>query len=290
MGASDDSDRTWKHYVCGSAASVINILVTFPIQKVMFRQQLHGFSATQSLLQLKGEGRHLLYRGVLPPLMQRITTIGLMFGLYEEFSRPMLKYTQDTQIPEQLTRSAAAFMAGTSEAVMVPFERVQTLLQDHKHHARFKSTSHAFKTLLRDYGVKECYRGLTPVLFRNGPCSMLYFGLRGPLKELLPEAQTQQGHLLNDFVSGALIGGGISTLFYPMNVVKSRAQSQVGGEFVGFPRLLHTVLKERNWSLFHLYRGGGLNVLRSVTSWGIITATYEFLMKSWVQSSKEPKK
>ena len=59
-----------KPYGCGSIASLINIMVTFPIQKVMFRQQLHGVLASEAVRQLQREGVRTLYRGLLPPLLQ----------------------------------------------------------------------------------------------------------------------------------------------------------------------------------------------------------------------------
>lgn len=268
-----------KHYVCGAVAAFTNILITFPIQKVLFRQQLHGVLATEAVRQLQREGLRNLYRGLMPPLLQKTTTVAIMFGLYEDFSRLLLRYACGSGSPELLTRSAAAFLAGTAEAALTPFERVQTLLQDHRHNARFQNTPHAFRTLLRDYGVKECYRGLVPVLLRNGPSNVLFFGLRGPIKQQLPDAHTKTGHLLNDFVCGGLLGAALGILFYPLNVVKSRAQAQVGGEFVSCSWVLSTVWRERGGSLVSLFRGATLNFHRSLLSWGIINATYELLLK-----------
>lgn len=268
-----------KHYVCGSVAAFTNIIITFPIQKVLFRQQLHGMRATESVRQLQREGLRNLYRGLLPPLLQKTTTVAIMFGLYEDFSRLLLKHARASGSPELLTRSVAAALAGTAEAALTPFERVQTLLQDHRHNGRFHNTAHAFRTLLRDYGVKECYRGLVPVLLRNGPSNVLFFGLRGPIKQRLPDAHTRTGHMLNDFVCGGLLGAALGIMFYPLNVVKSRAQAQVGGEFVPCLRVLSTVWKERGGSVVLLFRGATLNYHRSLLSWGIINATYELLLK-----------
>lgn len=268
-----------KHYVCGSVAAFTNILITFPIQKVLFRQQLHGLRATEAVHQLQKEGLRTLYRGLLPPLLQKTITVALMFGLYEDFSRLLLDRGGSCGAPEILTRSAAAFLAGTAEAALTPFERVQTLLQDHRHAGRFRNTAHAFGTLLREHGVRECYRGLIPVLLRNGPSNMLFFGLRGPLRQQLPEAHTHAGHMLNDFVCGGLLGAGLGVLFYPLNVMKSRAQAQVGGAFVPCTQVLLTVWRERGRRVVMLFRGATLNYHRSLLSWGIINATYEMLLK-----------
>ncbi|XP_026213135.1 solute carrier family 25 member 51 [Anabas testudineus] len=268
-----------KHYVCGSIAAFTNIVVTFPIQKVLFRQQLHGVLAVEAVRQLQSDGLRNLYRGLLPPLLQKTTTVAIMFGLYEDFSRVLLDHADNTGVPELVTRSFAAAMAGTAEAVLTPFERVQTLLQDHRHHGRFNNTAHTFRTLVTEYGVRECYRGLVPILLRNGPSNVLFFGLRGPIKEKLPEAKSRAGHLVNDFVCGGLLGAGLGIMFYPLNVVKSRAQSQVGGAFRPCTEVLLTVWRERGGSLAKLFRGAHLNYHRSLLSWGIINATYELLLK-----------
>ncbi|XP_029459021.1 solute carrier family 25 member 51 [Rhinatrema bivittatum] len=264
-----------KHYVCGCCAAFTNIAITFPIQKVLFRQQLYGVRTRDAIHQLQRDGIRNLYRGILPPLMQKTTTLALMFGLYEDFSSLLLKHTS---APELMTRSVAAVMAGTTEAFLTPFERVQTLLQDYKHHDKFTNTFQAFK-VLKGYGFREYYRGLVPILFRNGPSNALFFGLRGPIKQCLPEAKTHSANLVNDFICGGLLGAMLNFLFYPMNVVKTRMQSQIGGDFQFFGRVFMTIWIERDRKLTHLFRGAHLNYHRSILSWGIINAMYELLLK-----------
>jgi hypothetical protein len=79
-----------------------------------------------------------------------------------------------------------------------------------------------------------------------------------------------------DFVSGAVLGATISTVFFPINVAKSVMQSQLGGPFPGVVPTMTRLYRERNG--FHgLFRGGHINYSRSLLSWGIINSTYEFL-------------
>ncbi|POI26924.1 hypothetical protein CIB84_009326, partial [Bambusicola thoracicus] len=273
--SSDVTATSSKHYLCGYCAAFTNIAVTFPIQKVLFRQQLYGLKTKDAIHQLQKDGIRNLYRGILPPLMQKTTTLALMFGLYEDFSSLLHSHTT---APELLTRSMAAVLAGTTEAVLTPFERVQTLLQDYKHHDKFTNTYQAFK-VLRVYGMREYYRGLVPILLRNGPSNVLFFGLRGPIKQCLPEATSYSTHLVNDFICGGLLGAMLGFLFFPMNVVKARMQAQIGGEFQSFSTVFAKIWLERDRKLINLFRGAHLNYHRSVLSWGIINATYEFLLK-----------
>nr|XP_020647013.1 solute carrier family 25 member 51 isoform X1 [Pogona vitticeps] len=264
-----------KHYFCGYCAAVTNVAVTFPLQKVLFRQQLYGLRTRDAISQLQKDGLRNLYRGILPPLMQKSTALALMFGLYEDLSSILLRHMS---APELLTRSVAAVLAGTTEAVLTPFERVQTLLQDYKYHDKFTNTFQAFR-FLKEHGPREYYRGLVPILLRNGPSNALFFGLRGPIKQCLPEATTYSTHLINDFICGGLLGAMLGFLFFPLNVVKARMQSQIGGEFQSFSKVFMKIWLERDRKVTHLFRGAHLNYHRSLISWGIINATYEFLLK-----------
>lgn len=68
----------------------------------------------------------------------------------------------------------------------MPFERIQTLLADSAYHNRFQNTSQAFKYVWRNYGYRELYRGLMPILWRNGPSNALFFLMREEAVERLP--------------------------------------------------------------------------------------------------------
>ena len=77
----------WREYLGGWGAAVINIFVTFPVNKTVFRQVVHGISMTDALHQLKKEGYFYIYRGVMPPLLQKSLSSALMFGTYSHFQR-----------------------------------------------------------------------------------------------------------------------------------------------------------------------------------------------------------
>uniref|UniRef100_H2Y6C1 Solute carrier family 25 member 51 n=1 Tax=Ciona savignyi TaxID=51511 RepID=H2Y6C1_CIOSA len=245
-----------KHFACGAGSSLINVVLTFPINKIMFRQQLYGFRSHKAFAQLWREGILNLYRGLFPPLVQKSTSVAIMFGLFNHFHHNL--------------------------ATLVPFERIQTLLLDPKHHNTFKNSYHAFSSLYVNYSMKEYFRGTTAVLLRNGPSSVIFFTLRHPIKNHLPESEANSiQNSINDFISGAMIGALCSTVFYPVNVVKARMQSKLGGEFSSFQKTFKVVFRERNYKLRKLYRGMHINFARSLLSWGIINASYEFLIKTF---------
>ncbi|KAL0123546.1 hypothetical protein PUN28_005808 [Cardiocondyla obscurior] len=215
-----------KEFICGWGAAVINVTVTFPINKIIFRQILEGVPVDTAVGQLSQEGVRLLYRGILPPLCQKTLSLSLMFSMYEGCKQRLCLLTGNVMLAKIL----AANIAGTMEAILMPLERVQTLLQDWRYYSKFKNTSHAFRYLLTNHGITECYRGMVPIIYRNGLSNLMFFTLRDQSKVLLGEQES----LLTNFVSGALIGGFTSTVFYPMNVIKIHMQTKIGGDFEKF--------------------------------------------------------
>jgi len=273
----DLSRRDWPDFLCGAGAAFTNILITFPAYKVMFRQQLEGIVFKKALQQVFREGISNLYRGVIPPLIQRGTSLSLMFGSYSKFQKDLsLTFPE---VNPTVVNSLSALLAGSVEATLTPFERVQILLSHRAFNERFSNTYHVFKEIRTNYGFREYYRGLTAILLRNGPSNVLFFGLRGEIKELLPESTTEMGNMANDFVSGAVLGAALSTLFYPVNVVKNQMQKNLGGEFKSVLRTFIIVYNERGRSIKRLYYGLPLNYTRALVSWGIINCTYEELKK-----------
>ena len=73
----------------------------------------------------------------------------------------------------------AAFCAGCTEAILTPFERIQTLMLDHKWSGQFRNTPHAFVSLTQ-YGVREYYRGSVILVILS--LFMIFSSLSGSLQ------------------------------------------------------------------------------------------------------------
>merc|ERR1719209_450360 len=125
----------WREYGAGWGSGIVNICLTFPVNKTMFRQQLHGISAWEAFCQLRTEGVLQLYRGILPPLLQKSACTALMFGSYEQY-RQLLRV--HTDLAGTAALPLAAFLAGCTEAALTPFER--TLMLDQHYCQMFRNT------------------------------------------------------------------------------------------------------------------------------------------------------
>jgi hypothetical protein len=88
---------------------------------------LHGVSAVRAMEQLRREGVYFLYRGLFPPLCQKTVSTAIMFGAYKFYGESLIEVYPS--LNPQLAKAISAGLAGVSEAVLTPFERLQTLLQ-----------------------------------------------------------------------------------------------------------------------------------------------------------------
>lgn len=289
-----------REFICGWGAAFVNICVTFPVNKVMYRQMVHGVRVIPAMTQLKTEGFINLYKGLLPPLMSKTTSVSLMFGTYAKY-KAVLDTNFNHVIPSPILRlSLAAFMSGSTEALLCPFERIQMLLQSRDLGNSFQNTFHAFKRL-KVYGFKEYYRGLIPILWRNGPSNVLFFGCRDHLNHhVLKPSKLWWVKLTQDFITGesfliyvlmiplihlnmttgAVLGAFISTIFYPLNVMRTKMQTVApGSPNLSMRRALILVYIERNRSIRKIFYGVNTNATRALMSWGIINTSYEMFRK-----------
>lgn len=77
---------------------------------------------------------------------------------------------------------------------------------------------------------------------------------------------------------GAVLGAFISTLFYPINVIRTKMQTvNPGTEYLSISRAASLVYSERGGSIAKIYYGVSINCTRALISWGIINASYEIL-------------
>lgn len=271
--------KGWHEFAAGGSAAVVNILVTFPVHKTMIRQQIDGISMVRALHQLKGEGLFKLYRGVGPPLIQKTISCSIMFGSYYSIQKTLIDKNPRTN--ETFLKILSAMIAGSFESLLTPFERVQTLLaiSEHKDYVKVHNTVHAFLKIRKHHNLKEYYRGFSAVLLRNGPSTALFFLLREPIKGLFPATESGITNVAEDFVSGAVLGASISTLAYPLNVVKSNMQKRLGEEYRSIFDTFREVYNTRDRSVRKIYFGVSLNFTRALISWGIINASYEIFIK-----------
>ena len=279
------SRASWPEFARGAVAATTNLVLTFPLNKLISRQAYEGLGVRAAAATLIEDGLPRLYRGLAPPLAQKAVAMGVMYGTYDFYFHTLLYHTTGlvearpaTDVPAgeapHALRAAAAVAAGITEGVLTPFERVQTLLQ-HRHYTDSYKNAGDVVTKLAPRGVGEFYVGWSAVMLRNAPANALWFTLRDPVREKLTGWLGGVPGVAADFLAGALLGAAISTCVYPLNLAKSVMQLQVGGVHAGVWPTAVGIVKDRG-GVGGLYRGAGVNALRSMLSWGLVNAACAF--------------
>ncbi|KAK2629632.1 hypothetical protein QTJ16_000452 [Diplocarpon rosae] len=183
---------------------------------------------------LRQEGlRRGLYGGWVPALLGSFPGTVIFFGTYEYSKRNMI----DFGITPQFAYLTSGFLADFAASfVYVPSEVLKTRLQLQgrynnpffKSGYNYKSTVHAARTIVRQEGLSALFYGYKATIFRDLPFSALQF-------TFYEQAQTwarrwkrsREIGLPLELITGAGAGGLAGVITCPLDVVKTRIQTQV---------------------------------------------------------------
>ncbi|KAK9885218.1 hypothetical protein WA026_010721 [Henosepilachna vigintioctopunctata] len=230
---------------------------------------IHCRSASQ---QLKKEGFKYLYRGLLPLVLQRTFQTSIMFGVFEGTRRYM---RNNYNLSSRTSLVIAAAMTGMCESVLTPCERVQILLVDPNYYYRYKNTYDTVGKIISNYGVGEFYRGYIFILARNMVNTSVFFFLKYEVVPQLVPLDSPYYKLIQEFGVGAIVGATVTSITFPLNVVKIASQRWVGLESQDPIRIVKAVYRKRGKSIGRFYLGAYMNFGRGIVNWGLINVTYE---------------
>ncbi|CAI9607370.1 unnamed protein product [Staurois parvus] len=271
----------WRHsgYLVGASSTFLSTVLTFPIYKTIFRQQLHTSTIRVAVIQLKREGMKHLFRGLAPPLMAKTLQGTLLFGTQGSLQ----KFLLGVNIPGAMIPALSGCLSGAIEAaLLVPFERMQNILQDGRNTARFPSTASVlqeFQTYKNDQKfLCGIYRGFSIILVRNALGSAIFLSCKEPIRDLL----SLQGlpSWAPSLGSGSFIGAFTSLVLYPLSVLVANMQAEVGKGLPGVREVVKTVWEKCGGGRVSLlYRGASLIIVRSCVTWGVTNSIHDTLIR-----------
>ena len=269
--------RSYLHGGTSSLFSMLTTMVTFPVYKTVFRQQLHNNLVRHAVKQLYREGPRKLYRGIIPPLVMKTLNGTLLFGLQDTILHQLSSPSFTSLIPLSGFSALAGLGAGGVEAIVfTPLERVQNVLQNSQNDRYFPTLRSVLARLANERLGIGLYCAFLPTLVRNALGSSMYFGLKDPLRAAMADQGLSPS--ASSFVSGMVNSMAISLPLYPLSVLIANMQARVGKETVaGAMETWNALWESRQRSVTLLYRGGSLVIVRSCLTWGITTAVYDYL-------------
>ncbi|XP_044124249.1 solute carrier family 25 member 53 [Bufo gargarizans] len=263
-------------YFVGAASSSLSTVLTFPIYKTIFRQQLHTLTIRAATCQLSKEGVKHLYRGLTPPLMAKTVQGTLIFGTQGSLQH----FFSKGGTPGAKICAFSGCLSGAIETVLlVPFERIQNILQDGRNNVKFPNTRSIVQELQtykkRQWLTCGLYRGFTIILVRNMVGSAIFLSCKDPLRDVL----TYPGLPIwaSSLGSGALNGALTSLALYPLSVIIANMQAEVGNNLPHVRKVALRVWKKCGGRVSMLYRGASLIILRSCITWGVTNSIHDTL-------------
>lgn len=279
-----------EYIIAGGVAGTAEILAMYPLDVVKTRLQLQTSTIGRTLATneevyvgvydafrkiIKQEGFSKLYRGIASPIIAEAPKRAVKFATNEEYKKlfTMLSGGQLQTYHHMLSGA----LAGMTEAfVNCPFEVIKVRMQAKENLGVYKSTLDAAQATIKNEGLLCLYRGLEPLLWRNGIWNGAYFGSIGYIKSQIPKPDTQGGETLRNFFAGIIGGTFATTLNTPFDVVKSRMQNtQARG--VGNWTLPSLALMYREEGFRALYRGYVPRILRLGPGGGIMLVAFEYV-------------
>ncbi|KAL4941928.1 mitochondrial carrier domain-containing protein [Aspergillus oleicola] len=182
-----------------------------------------------------------LYGGVTPALLGSFPGTLIFFGVYEFTKRKML----DAGINANVAYLSGGFFADLAASIVyVPTEVAKTRLQlqgrynnPHFHSGyNYRSTSDAFRTIVRQEGFSALFHGYKATIFRDLPFSALQFAFYEQEQRLAKEwVGSRDIGLGLEVFTAATAGGMAGVMTCPMDVVKTRVQTQQNSEPTAAP-------------------------------------------------------
>ncbi|KAI9705310.1 MAG: hypothetical protein M1820_005140 [Bogoriella megaspora] len=177
--------------------------------------------------------RRGLYGGVTPAFLGSFSGTVIFFGTYEWSKRMMV----DSGVPPWVSYLAAGFVADLAASPLyVPSEVLKTRLQLQgrynnpffKSGYNYRSTWNAARVIARTEGVSALFHGFQATLWRDLPYSALQFAFYEQEQKLARSwAGSKDIGLPLEVFTGASAGGMAGVITCPLDVVKTRLQTQL---------------------------------------------------------------
>ncbi|KAF9040104.1 citrate transporter [Panaeolus papilionaceus] len=268
----------------GATAGAIEAFVTYPTEFVKTRSQFGGqkegpIAIIKNTVRTKGITG--LYSGCTALVVGNSLKAGVRFVTYDYFKKKLA----DKEGKISPSRSLLAGLgAGMTEAVLAvtPSETIKTkLIDDAKRpNPQYRGLIHGTVSIVRTEGISGIYRGLFPVMMRQGANSAVRFTTYATLKQFVQGTMRPGQQLPSAFTFA--IGGiaGLVTVYttMPLDVIKTRMQTlEARAQYRNSFHCAYRIFTEEG--LLRFWTGTTPRLTRLVLSGGIVFTIYENIMK-----------
>ncbi|CAA7262692.1 unnamed protein product [Cyclocybe aegerita] len=269
----------------GATAGAIEAFITYPTEFVKTRSQFGGkkegpITIIRDTLRTKGVAG--LYSGCMALVVGNSLKAGVRFVTYDSLKHKLA----DKEGKVTPARSLIAGLgAGMMEAIfaVTPSETIKTkLIDDSKRpNPQYRGLIHGTASIVRREGISGIYRGLFPVMMRQGANSAVRFTTYATLKQFV-QGTMRPGQQLPTAVTFGIGGiAGLVTVYttMPLDVIKTRMQSlEARSQYRNSFHCAYRIFTEEG--ILRFWTGTTPRLARLVMSGGIVFTIYEAMIKA----------
>ncbi|KAF5383954.1 hypothetical protein D9757_007353 [Collybiopsis confluens] len=295
--------------IAGTTAGAIEAFITYPTEFIKTRSQFGGkkLAPLQIIREtLKTKGVLGLYSGCTALVLGNATKAGVRFVSYDQFKNMLADSEGKVSAPRSLvgvfisifllseilprvditvSQLLAGLGAGMIEAIfaVTPSETIKTKLIDdaNRPNPQYRGLIHGTATIIRQEGLSGIYRGLFPVMMRQGANSAVRFTTYSTLKQVV-QGQARPGQTLPSTITfgiGAIAGLVTVYTTMPLDVIKTRMQSlEARSQYRNSFHCAYRIFTEEGLRRF--WTGTTPRLARLVMSGGIVFTVYENIIKA----------
>eukprot|EP00743_Colponemidia_sp_Colp-15_P004342 GILK01004684.1.p1 GENE.GILK01004684.1~~GILK01004684.1.p1 ORF type:complete len:346 (-),score=44.15 GILK01004684.1:169-1095(-) len=278
----DDEELSYgQHMIAGATAGVMEHICMFPVDTIKTRLQVYSptaprytgvISAAASIY--KQEGLFRLYRGMGAIVLAAIPSHALYFATYEATKLHFGGKEPGHHPLVSAIAGSAATMA--HDAVVTPLDVIKQRLQMHS--SKYRGVLHTAQQIVKEEGARVFFASYPTTVIMNVPFFAVHFATYDTLNRVLAREGEKPGTLVH-WVSGATAGALGAALSNPLDVVKTRIQTQgvYGKEYSGFRQAVSGIIKAEGYGAF--LKGIRARMLFHAPSAAICWTSYETVKK-----------
>lgn len=185
------------------------------------------------------------------------------------------------------------FCKGAGEIATVPIDVVKVRMQlqgELGSVVKYKSSIHAFPTIVSEEGFGALYKGVQPALLRQATYGSLRIGMYEPIKTFwsarIDGVGASAPSLITKILSGVSCGGLASAVCNPTDVVKVRMQAEntAAGAKPRYRHVFHAFSEIfKNEGMRGLYKGVSPTVQRAAVVASVELASYDEIKTLLIQ-------
>ncbi|KAL5498138.1 hypothetical protein ACEPAH_2268 [Sanghuangporus vaninii] len=266
--------------VAGATAGGIEALITYPTEFVKTRSQFGGKKEKPIEIirnTLRTRGIRGLYSGCTALITGNAVKAGVRFLSYDQFKSMLADREGKVSAPRSLL---AGLGAGVMESIfaVTPSETIKTkLIDDSKRpNPQYRGLVHGTMSIVREEGIFGIYRGLFPVMMRQGANSAVRFTTYTTLKQFV-QGNARPGQPIPTsitFTIGAIAGLVTVYTTMPLDVIKTRMQSlEARQQYRNSFHCAYRIFTEEG--VLRFWTGTTPRLARLVMSGGIVFTVYE---------------